>query len=168
MKNLSGGMVKNVSRNNQPEGTVRDALNANLNQEQGSITNEYGTYLVTDSIEFRVLGSVTLDDDKIVAFGVNEEENVSSIRIINDKTSTITRLLETPDLSFKESHPIIATYRKNQAGETLVYFTDGYRKVEEVEGMLGATHVAEANPPRVINITRQEEWVLGGGTLNVA
>jgi hypothetical protein len=166
MKNLSGGMVKNVSRNNQPEGTIRDALNANLNQEQGSVTNEYGNYLVTDSIEFRVLGSVTLDDDRIVAFGINEAENLPSIRIINDKNAQIIRLLETVDLNFKESHPIVATYRKNQAGEVIVYFTDGYRKVEEVEGMLGATYVSEANPPRVINITRQKDWVLGGGTLD--
>ena len=168
MKNLSGGMVKSLSRNQQPEGTVRDALNANLNLQRGSVTNEYGTYFVTDSEDFRVLGSVTLEDDRLVVFGkdiATDGTTTSSIRLINDKNSEVLRLLETADLNFQDSHPIVATYRKNQAGEVLVYFTDGYRKVEEVEGMIDATYVSEANPPRVINVTAQEEWVRSGGAV---
>ena len=43
MKKFIAGMVKDPERVDQPEGTYRDALNANLYYQKGAIVNEHGT-----------------------------------------------------------------------------------------------------------------------------
>lgn len=48
------------------------------------------------------------------------------------------------DLGFTVHHPIEGTYKKNPDGELFVYWTDDH------------------NPPRVINITRQKNWLRSG------
>ena len=49
MKKLGKGMFKDTARVDQPEGTMRDALNANLNIKKGSISNEYLDFVLQGS-----------------------------------------------------------------------------------------------------------------------
>ena len=163
MKKLSRGMVKDTSRVDQPEGTMRDALNANLNVAKGSVVNEYGTTAFNNMIDFQVFGNVTLEDDNIIVFGRTVGDvAIDQIRHLATSTGVVTVLYETNDLNFKPSHPIVSIARKNQAGEHLVYFTDGYRK-EEI-AYPGFKYVKESNPPRVLNVTKQFDFrALGFG-----
>jgi hypothetical protein len=177
MKKLSKGMFKDTARVDQPEGTMRDALNANLNDKKGSISNEWGTTEYPNNANFRVLGRAVLDDDKIVMFGQDvfntfDDEGdpiviyTDQIRILDTRNQVVRILYENDALNFQQSHPIVTTSRKNQAGEYLVYFTDGYENEEEIYE--GFDYVTEYNPPRVINVTRQEEFLdNGGGYFNI-
>ena len=61
MKKLGKGMFKDTARVDQPEGTMRDALNANLNIKKGSISNEWGTTEYPNNANFTVLGRAVLD-----------------------------------------------------------------------------------------------------------
>ena len=171
MKKLTGGMVKDSARIDQAEGTMRDALNANLNIQKGSIVNEYGTYEYPQNRNFKVLGHVTIDNDNIVLFGrdrvvapvpgVTAANYNDEIRILNTKNQEVVVLYRDDQLNFRETHIIQCEFRKNQANEVLVYFTDGYKKVEEAYP--GFDYVSTTNPPRVINITKQLQWRYNGG-----
>ena len=65
MKKLGKGMFKDTARVDQPEGTMRDALNANINIKKGSISNEWGTTEYPTNANFKVIGRVVLDDDRL-------------------------------------------------------------------------------------------------------
>ena len=167
MKKLSRGMVKDTAVVDQPEGTMRDALNANLNVSKGSIVNEYGTSNYINNEDFVVYGRAVLDDDHVVLFGVykvvvaNTATYTEQIRLLNPRNNVVIVLYQDTSLNFKETHPIVCVTRKNQANEHIVYFTDGYKK--EQEEYQGYSRVVENNPPRVINVTRQLEWRNAGG-----
>lgn len=164
MKKLSKGMFKDTARVDQPEGTMRDALNANINIKKGSISNEWGTTEFPANANFRVLGRAVLDNDVIVVFGkrVNDDNTLTDqIRTLDTRNQEVIVLYENDNLNFQLSHPIVTTHRKNQAGEYLVYFTDGYKEEEEI--YTGFDYVTTHNPPRVINVTRQQEWRFSGG-----
>ena len=171
MKKLTGGMVKDSAKIDQAEGTMRDALNANLNIQKGSIVNEYGTYEYPQNRNFKVLGHVTIDNDNIVLFGrdritapvpgLTAANYNDEIRILNTKNQEVVVLYRNDQLNFRETHIIQCEFRKNQANEVLVYFTDGYKKVEEA--YTGFNYVSTTNPPRVINITKQLQWRYNGG-----
>lgn len=161
MKKLVRGMVKDSARVDQPEGTMRDALNANLNVSKGTVVNEYGTTVYPGNNNFRVFGNTTLDNDKLVLFGVDTVENIEQIRLLDTRNQDTIILYEDTNLNFKDSHPIVCVSRKNQANEHLVYFTDGYVLSEEVYP--GHDNITESNPPRVINISRQLTWLYAGG-----
>jgi len=138
MKKLGKGMFKDTARVDQPEGTMRDALNANLNIKKGSISNEWGTTEYPNNANFRVLGRAVLDDDRIVMFGqqVDTVDTVitytDQIRILNTRNQEVIILYQNNALNFQQTHPIVTTHRKNQADEYLVYFTDGYEEEEEI------------------------------------
>lgn len=171
MKKLTGGMVKDSARIDQAEGTMRDALNANLNIQKGSIVNEYGTYEYPQNRNFKVLGSITIDNDNLVLFGrdrvvspvvgVTAANYNDEIRVLNTKNQEVVVLYRDDQLNFRETHIIQCEFRKNQANEILVYFTDGYKKVEEAYP--GFEYVSTTNPPRVINVTKQLQWRYNGG-----
>jgi len=170
MKKLGKGMFKDTARVDQPEGTMRDALNANLNIKKGSISNEWGTYEYPNNAGFRVLGRTVLDDDVIVMFGQavnvvdNETVYTDQIRTLNTRNQEVLVLYENDLLNFQQTHPIVATNRKNQAGDYIVYFTDGYK--EEAELYTAFEYVNTYNPPRVINVTRQRAFRLRGGLVD--
>ena len=170
MKKLGKGMFKDTARVDQPEGTMRDALNANLNIKKGSISNEWGTTEYSNNANFRVIGRAVLDDDKIVMFGQQVEtvegtvEYTDQIRLLDTRNQDVIILYENNALNFQQTHPIVTTHRKNQADEYLVYFTDGYKVEEEIYENFN--YVTGYNSPRVINVTRQFEWRLDGGASN--
>ena len=111
MKKLSRGMVKDTARVDQPEGSMRDALNANLNVNKGTVANEYGTTLYPGNNNYRVFGRITLDDDKLVMFGYNTETSTEEIRILDTRNQNVIVLYEDTNLNFKESHPIVCVSR---------------------------------------------------------
>ena len=167
MKKLGKGMFKDTARVDQPEGTMRDALNANINIKKGSISNEWGTTEYPANANFRVIGRAVLDNDVIVMFGkqVNADGSLTDqIRTLDTRNQEVIVLYENNNLNFQLSHPIVTTHRKNQAGHYLVYFTDGYKEEEEI--YTGFDYVTTHNPPRVINITKQQEWRFLGGFVN--
>jgi hypothetical protein len=170
MKKLGKGMFKDTSLVDQPEGTMRDALNANLNIKKGSISNEWGTTEYPNNAGFRVLGRAVLDDDRIVMFGQQvdtvgtEITYTDQIRVLNTRNQELIVLYENNAMNFQQTHPIVTTHRKNQAGDYLVYFTDGYENEEEI--YTDFEYVTNYNPPRVINVTKQLEWRFNNGAVN--
>ncbi len=178
MKKLGKGMFKDTARVDQPEGTMRDALNANINLQKGSISNEWGTTEYPANANFRVIGRAVLDNDVIVLFGqevrqvlveegppeVYETQYFDQIRTLDTRNQEVIVLYENNNMNFQLSHPIVTTHRKNQANEYLVYFTDGYKEEEEI--YTGFEYVTTHNPPRVINVTKQQEWRFRGGFVN--
>ena len=170
MKKLSAGMVKDAAPVDQAEGTMRDALNVNLNLQKGSVVNEFGTYEYPANRGFKTIGSVTTDDDVVILFGLLKTISpvvgvapvyTHQIRYLNPKNQSVIVLYENDNLNFRETHPIVAEFRKNQANETLVYFTDGYTETDSPYP--GFEYVSVANPPRVLNVSQQLKWRFGGG-----
>jgi hypothetical protein len=151
VKKFLKGMHKDAERVDMPEGTYRDALNANANYLKGAITNEHGTVQVGNVI-ISPVGQVALDDNNFCVFGIDLNANTSGIVLCNPTENTTTLLYVSDDLNFSLQHPIEATFKRNSKKDIFVYFTDN--KYEEVETD-AYTYVTDNNPPRVFNISRQ-------------
>ena len=154
-------MVKDPERVDQPEGTYRDALNANLYYQKGAVVNEQGTAAFTNVGGFKIdniIGSCPLKDGRIVLFFnyTFSGQPTSAISIIDPSSKQNTIIYRNSELNFKPSNTIEATSKIDVNGNVLVYFTDNYMK-RSVNSETGIEYVEEYNPPRVINITRQLE-----------
>lgn len=144
-------MNKDAERVDQPQGTYRDALNANMNDVKGAITNEQGTSRVSTS-ELEIVGQVTLDDNSIVVFGIDGTNSLPAIALVNTVEDTLQVLLVSVNFNFSVDSTIEATFKVSAEGDRLVYFTDNtYTEVEDE----AYTYVSNNNPPRVINVDRQ-------------
>ena len=138
MKTFPMGMNKDTELLAQPEGTYRDALNINLNYKEGSVVNEEGVYRMLSVDKFIVCGFSVLDDDRIVFFGRQQTDTLGSdgvnytyknqIKLFFPNEDYSIVLYEDAKLNFQPEHRVQSINRKNQAGEVLVYFTDGYFK----------------------------------------
>ena len=123
MKNFVAGMNKDVDLPNQPQGSYRDALNMNLKYSSGSVVTEGGTFVIPAMKDKQVIGSVTLDNDNIVFFTITttiDDEfeivtEVYEIVLFKPNDNSVLNLYQNNGLNFKATHPIVATYRKNQA-----------------------------------------------------
>lgn len=165
------GMNKDTGRIDQIDNTYRDALNAVLENQKGSITSEYGNSFVA-SLKFKndlyePVGQIALSDDNFVIFAVNGED--SAIFHINSATHTSTVLLLTSPtsvtghLNFDKEHPVTGEFRVSPLGNNIVYFTDNkYTEVEEPN--TGIRYISEYNPVRVLDVTRQLEHIQNGGS----
>ena len=71
MKKFVGGMNKDFARLDQPEGSYRDALNANIDFQMGSVVSEEGNTFVPIS-NADVIGSIALPNDEILVFGITQ------------------------------------------------------------------------------------------------
>lgn len=159
MKKFLKGMHKDAERVDQPQATYRDALNANVNDLKGAVTNEQGNVLISSNI--KVVGQATLPDNKLIVFGLDTNTgDAPIIRLVDPVNGTNRTLLGRLDLNFSVQHPIEATVRTNSKGDRLVYFTDN--KYTEVETD-AYTYVSDNNPPRVFNIDRQIRSLDNGG-----
>lgn len=154
-------MVKDPERVDQPEGSYRDALNANLYYRKGAVVNEQGTTVFTNTGEFdidNIIGQCPLKDGRIVLF-FNYTVNGSStcaISIADPATLQNDIIYRNAELNFQPSHTIEATSKIDVSGNILVYFTDNYL-VKETDPQTRIEYISEFNPPRVINVTRQLE-----------
>lgn len=165
MKTFSMGMNKDTELLGQPEGTFRDALNVNIDYTQGSVINEEGVTIMGSTDKFIVCGYSVLEDDRVVLFGRQETDTLAAdgvnytyyhqIKLFFPKEDYSLVLYQDNALNFQPTHFIQTTHRKNQAGETLVYFTDGYF----TEGTTGIPsdepYLLDYNPPRVFNVDKQ-------------
>ena len=161
MKKFTAGMIKDPERVDQPEGTYRDALNANLYYQKGAVVNEQGTTAI-DNRGFtaidNIIGQCALKDGRIVLFFnyTFASEPTSAISIVDPSAKTNTIIYRNPELNFQPSNTIEATSKIDVNGNILVYFTDNYMQ-KTVEPYTGIEYISDYNPPRVINITRQEQ-----------
>lgn len=159
MKKFIGGMVKDPERVDQPEGSYRDALNANLYYHKGAVVSEQGTTAFVNVGGFvvdNIIGQCPLKDGRIVLFFNYTVDNSSTCAIsIADPTSLQNDIIyRNAQLNFQPSNTIEATSKIDVNGNILVYFTDNYL-VRTTEPITGIEYISDFNPPRVINITRQ-------------
>ena len=165
MKKFVGGMNKDFARMDQPEGTYRDALNANIDFQVGSIVSEEGTTAIPIS-NADVIGSISLPNDIILVFGIiphtdPDDANIteiSAIIVAKPKLGTSVPVFRHQDLNFQRSNPIVAEYRVDSKNDTIVYFTDNYSKVSTE--VTETKWISEFNPPRVFNLTRQLQGLI--------
>ena len=161
MKKFIKGMVKDPERVDQPEGTYRDALNANLYYQKGAIVNEQGNKIaatVNPTIS-NIIGQCPLEDGRIVLFAIDELGHI--ISILSPKNNTYTVLYRNDDLNFQPDHTIEATAKVDTQGNILIYFTDNYI-VRLTNPQTGIDYIDDYNPPRVFNVTTQEQNLLLG------
>ena len=151
MKKFVAGMSKDTSKADQPDGTFRDALNAVVNIETGTVNNEYGTTTVVGA-NIDVIGAIPIDEDRVVFLGLNASEECI-IALSDPKKGESTILYKNSELNFKRSHPIAGEYRKDAKNDIIIYFTDNYHVIDE--DINEATYVSDYNPPRAFNVTRQ-------------
>lgn len=175
MKKFVKGMHKDSERVDQPDGTLRDALNANLYYSKGAVVNEQGTRRI-GTHRMHVIGTVPLLNNEVISFCYIDKDTLleeligeeltfdgdvdtSAIVLTNVATNTSKILYTNPNLNFRKTHPIVGEFRVDSKREIIVYFTDNY-SVDEVipDGTFdGRTQVREFNPPRAFNVTRQLE-----------
>jgi len=151
MKKFVKGMSKDTSRADQPEGTYRDALNAVVNIETGTVNNEYGTTTTAGAL-IDVIGAIPIDEGRVIFLGLDSSD-VSTIAMADPTKGTSRTLYKNSALNFKRSHPIAGEYRKDTKNDIIIYFTDNYYEFDE--DINEATYVSKYNPPRTFNVTRQ-------------
>jgi len=160
MKKFIGGMVKDPERVDQPEGSYRDALNANLYYRKGAVVNEQGTTAFVNVGGFaidNIIGQCPLKDGRIIIFFnyTFDGSTTSAISVADPTTLQNEIIYRNAELNFQLSNTIEATSKIDVNGNILVYFTDNYL-VRTTETVTGIEYISDFNPPRVINITRQQ------------
>mgnify|MGYP003624714663 FL=1 len=166
MKKFLKGMHKDVERVDMPEGTFRDALNANLYFTKASIVNEQGNSLVGGyaypnfTID-NIIGQCTLEDGRIVIFAIDScpsDDGAHIIALANPKLNTYQVLYRNNALNFQKDYTIEAEAKVDSKGQIKVYFTDNYIK-RLVDTSTGIDYIDDYNPPRVFDVTRQLEYI---------
>ena len=149
------GLNKDTAPIDQPEGSYRYAKNILSNETAGAISNEPGTSVISEVLNKNelVIGSIETTEDKVVLYTVNSNSNRSRIYLYDATIDNMTVVLQTTsgniiggndvDLKFNKNFPIEGTYKIDPNGELIVYWTDNL------------------NPPRSLNITRQQTSVNG-------
>jgi hypothetical protein len=139
---LIGGLFKDTSHVDQPQGSYRHAKNMTINTVYGANSVEFGIKKIADvsSIIGIVIGTIPLDDDRVVYFVLNG--SISEIGLLVGETysaifSPTFAQLSNANLNFSPSNPIKGTYKLQADGDVFVYWTD------------------DLNPPRAFNVTRQ-------------
>lgn len=156
-----------------------------LMEYESAIRNSYKETGLTnsDAAQFQlyqtVIGAIEITDDRVILFVVYDIDLMNELNIgseggmyevllnngnpinkyeIAEWDGKVYKVLYKPvlntlagdeantdvDLNFSKHHFIEGAYKKNPEGELFVYWTD------------------DLNPPRVMNITRQKEWLVDG------
>jgi len=162
VKKFLKGMHKDAERVDMPESTYRDALNANLYFTKGAVVNEQGntlvgTYSYPNFPIANIIGQCALEDGRIVIFAIDSntgDEGTHVISIADPKLDTYRVLYRDDALNFQPDHTIEATAKVDSKGQIKVYFTDNYIS-RVTDGPTGIDYIADYNPPRVFDVTRQ-------------
>lgn len=130
----------------------------------------------SENIKTDPIGQIALLDDNFIVFGVGSFTipafgliKVSAIYKVNVATRTATVLYYTTDkdlstglpntkgdLRFDIDYPVTGEFRESPAQETIIYFTDNkYTFIQDPATNI--EYVSEYNPPRVFNVTKQEQ-----------
>jgi hypothetical protein len=131
------------------------------------------------TIGMNIVGQIALLDDNFVLFAAGEYTlpsgivmTVSAIYKVNVANSTSTVLYYTTSvdptspgtpnlkghLNFDLDHPVTAELRESPTQEEIVYFTDN-KYTFIIDPDTGIEYVEEYNPPRVFNVTKQEQSI---------
>jgi len=150
------GLFKDTSHLDQPAGTIRYAKNAIINRAYGSFSNEEGNTLMASLPDYStVIGTINCTDNALVIFIRVENpllpaDTTCQIGLYTEGlyATLLTVPEEDPDpaffrpgrtLNFQKSNPIEGTFVEQIDGDDIVYWTD------------------DLNPPRTLNIRRQQE-----------
>jgi len=182
------GLIRDTSPSDQPEGSWRYARNAVVNRVDGTVGNEEGNKAGppigrtakrigggpgTFIKGYKVIGTIEITDDRIVVFSVaanpaesqsleygrsevgvlspsgGENQELLYKTLLNFPTIEIEgqncKIIDV-SLKFLPKNPISGTYKIDANENLVVYWTDNF------------------NPPRSLNITRQEEAVADTGS----
>lgn len=129
---------------NNPQGTSRYSMNANLNKEKASVSNEGSFSLLSNFGSDKILiGKIPLDGGRFCLFSVvNNFSYTSEIGILTPDGSYQVVLRDNTlgniSLNFSTQHLIEGTFKILYNGDTAVYFTDNN------------------NEPRYLNITNPQ------------
>ena len=155
-KKFVKGLFKDTSHMDQPEGTWRYALNAIVQDKDGTVSNETGNTpdgrlkAGVAGEHLAVVGHIEVNDDKVILFlrDRRPDDFSTSPPTLRDSAIAIWQsgnvtILYQPDpnthnLNFNVNYPIEGTFKIDSTGDLVVYFTD------------------DLNPPRALNVTRQE------------
>ena len=149
------GLFKDTAHIDQPANTWRYAKNMVIDEKMGSISNEGGTdpagqltVAGAPNRPFKAIGIVEVSYDRAVMFLTECSPLPGTVPIseIGIWEKNIYRRIFRPDivnfpthdLEFNCNYPIEGTFKVDAKGDLLVYWTDDF------------------NPPRVLNIDRQE------------
>jgi len=166
VKKFLKGMHKDAERVDMPEGTYRDALNANFYYTKGAVVNEQGNKLIGDYSSpnypiISIIGQCALEDGRIVIFGIDDNRDLNGNNIIALATPKQNRyevLYRNNALNFQEDYTIEATAKIDSKNQIKVYFTDNYIS-KVVEPNTGIEYIDEYNPPRVFDVTAQLNYI---------
>tara|TARA_R110000787_G_scaffold24468_14_gene69381 strand:+ start:753 stop:6320 length:5568 start_codon:yes stop_codon:yes gene_type:complete len=151
-KRFVKGLFKDTTCLDQPEGTWRYALNAIVQDKDGTVSNETGNTpdgrLAPAGIgeNFLCIGHIEVANDKVVLFLRDRRADTSSTLYESSigiwEAGTFTTLYKPVpsrhNLNFNIDYPIEGTFKIDSEGDLVVYFTD------------------DLNPPRAFNVTRQQ------------
>mgnify|MGYP003664583151 FL=1 len=178
-KKFVKGLFKDTGHIDQPTGTWRYALNAFLNDKEGSISNEGGTWpdgvlpdantpghpSINDAEYFAVIGTINVNEDRIVLFLKDTRPETStfypqSMIVMWESTEKNTigytngiKILYSDyllwannykPLNFNLDNRIEGTFKIDSRQDLIIYWTD------------------DLNPPRALNISRQENSFVSG------
>ena len=178
-KKFVKGLFKDTGHIDQPTGTWRYALNAFLNDKEGSISNEGGTWpdgvlpdadtpghpSINDAEYFAVIGTINVNEDRVVLFlkDTRPETNAfypQSMIVMWEGTEKNTigytngiKILYSDyllwannykPLNFNLDNRIEGTFKIDSRQDLIIYWTD------------------DLNPPRALNISRQENSFVSG------
>ena len=169
------GMNKDTGLMDQVDNSYRDALNALMDINKGSISNEFGTTLetvlavpgVTTGV-FEPVGQIAIPDDNFIIFAANTTASASCIFYINSNLHTVKPILLTYStstkghLNFDKEHPVTGEYRVSPTGEVIIYFTDN-KFTLSTNPETKIQYISSYNPPRILNVTRQLNLVNSTG-----
>ena len=159
-KRFVKGLFKDTTCLDQPEGTWRYALNAIVQDKDGTVSNETGNTpdgrLAPAGIgeNFLCIGHIEVANDKVVLFLRDRRVDTSSTLYRSSigiwEAGTFTTLYSPVpsehNLNFNINYLIEGTFKIDSEGDLVVYFTD------------------DLNPPRAFNVTRQQKAGLFGAT----
>jgi len=158
-KRFLKGLFKDSGHIDQMKGSWRHALNMFMNEKEGSLSNEGGTSpkghlgrnvanAASLGQESKVIGAIEVTGDKVVLFLADNTGLGNDHIAIWTGTSGIFEIIYNPNTAFSNSllnfsvtNPIEGTFKVDSKGDLVVYWTD------------------DRNPPRALNITRQQRTV---------
>lgn len=164
---------------------IVDDLKLNVANEYGTISvgglnvSVLGSTGILYGVPISAIGQIALLDDNFVIFGFGKYTdpsgitvNVSTIHKVNVPQRSAALLYYTTNvvptspgtinptghLNFDVNYPVTAELRESPIQEEIVYFTDN-KSTFITDPDTDIQYVAEYNPPRVFNITKQEQSI---------
>ena len=172
-KKFIKGLFKDTSHIDQPEGSWRYALNAILQDKDGSVSNEGGTLedgrlpkIPTPGAgaaeHYLVIGAIPVNEDRVVLF-LKDQRPVAA-DFYPRSSIAIWEGLKKKSPNYSQGIKMLYTdyylvkYEKKGLNFDLNYIIEGTFKIDSRQNLI-VYFTDDLNPPRAFNITRQEEAI---------